>query len=173
MDAEEKSIARLLVCAILAITLAACQTGSKDLQVRKSDFGITWSTYKACRGSQTLRDVAHQAEILEAMAAGEDDHHFPGNGRSSSFGMTTLFTSNKPRLSADPQIMALDCWLHAGNLAAATGRDDLAYIMYLNVLRLPQTAENSYYMAAARSGLIGLHRTLQAAASGPSKPSPN
>ena len=162
--------------AVSALSLAGCQTGFNSLQgerTGRTDFGNTWTTYKACRNSDDLQVVAHYADSLGKLVAAPPSNKSGIATQPQPFRIASLFKANEPRLSADPQVMALDCWLHAGHLAASTGQHDLAYVIYSNVLRSPETPENRYYLGIAQASLIRLHGSLRAAHVSSSSYSPN
>ena len=166
-------IAWIVVC---ALSLPGCQSGSNSLQRGKTggaDFGNTWTTYKACRTSDDLQVVTQHADSLAKLMVAAPSDKSGIATESQSFRIASLFKANEPRLSANPQVMALDCWLHAGHLAASTGQHDLAYVIYSKVLRSPHTPENRYYLGVAQASLMSLHGSLRASHVPSSPYSPN
>lgn len=155
-------IAPIIVC---ALSLPGCQTGLNTLQSEKSagtEFGALWTTYRACRTSDDLQTVTTHVDSLRKLVPTSLTSKSGVVTDSNSFQFASLFKANEPRLSADPQVMALDCWLHAGHLAAATGQHELAFALYSEVLRSPRTPATHYYLGVAQARLMTLPGSLHA-----------
>jgi hypothetical protein len=60
------------------------------------------------------------------------------------------------RLAVDPKAMSASCTLHAGNIAAMSGRSDIAREMFNTVLREHAQSIYAYYAQQARTRLIEL-----------------
>lgn len=67
-----------------------------------------------------------------------------------------------PRLAVDLKAMAASCTLHAGDIAAISGRSDTARDMFIAVLSEHSEPLYAYYAEQARTRLIKLEAELQA-----------
>lgn len=157
------------------LMVTGCQSVFTDIQGKsfpEFDFGTSWSTYTACRKSLDIQDLLKKTEILGTLI----DSNGPtrtteGSGVSSH--LADFLRVNKPRYSADPQVMALDCWLHAGEVAELRGETEIAHQLYSRVLRVPRTTETAYFVTLAESSLGNLRLSLQAAANSASSVAPS
>ena len=163
----------IVVCACL---LVGCQTGHKALQneaTQRIDFESVWSKYKACRSSTDLGKVTREAALLDGLTHTREPYLLGARDEEQKFRISSFFEPSKPRLSVDPQIMAIDCWLHAGHVATSRGNNELAHHLYSRVLRSPQNPETRYYRAVAEASLIRLQGMLHAASLNTPTPHPN
>ncbi len=152
---------------VMFFFLTGCQTGGDLLQhtgQSQLDFGGSWSAYSACKQSRELRTVLKQADSLSP--AIQPAQLSPAGQPQLGLGarVAALLVANKPRYAADPQVMALDCWLHAGRIAEQQGQPEVAHRMYTKVLQGPRTADTAYFVGIAQSNLSTLQIPLQALA---------
>ena len=166
-------LASVIACCLF---FSGCQTGLTSRQSEKSggtDFQTMWTTYRACRTGSDLETVTHQADTLRKLVPRAQANKFGFVTESRAFQFTSLFKTNEPRLSADPQVMALDCWLHAGHLAASAGQHQLAYDYYSDILHSPRTPATYYYLGIAQTRLMSLPMSLHATQASSSPYPPN
>jgi hypothetical protein len=71
-----------------------------------------------------------------------------------------LVSNPTNRFAVDVRAMASACSLHAGQLAIAQGRVDLARDSFATVLTLHPSNDSSYYVTQAQSRLHGLERGI-------------
>lgn len=155
----------IILIIMCGLALPGCQTGVSTRETEKSGgtpFGAVWTAYRACRTSADLQVASLHADSLRKLVPPPTATKVGRMTESKSFELTSLFKANEPRLSAEPQLMALDCWLHAGHLAASTGQHDLAYTFYSDVLRSPRTPATHYYLGIAQARLMILSGSLHA-----------
>lgn len=135
-------------------SLPACQAGGAFNQEASDNtrFMNVWFTYTRCVTSSNLESTQHDSFQLRSI----------GRINLEQFDSPLPHLSPTTRLAVDLKAMSASCTLHAGDLAATSGRWDTARDMFNAVLREHPEPIYAYYAEQARARLIKLETGLQA-----------
>lgn len=142
---------RTTACLGIALTLSGCQgLHLQDQQAghRESVFNHLWGVFTHCRANsdpETSRQDAHRLSRAPRM-----DQSPPV---LLPHALRRLVSRPPLRLSVDPRAMAASCALHAGQTALAAGQNELASVMFHQIVREYPEAEYAFYVDQARDGL--------------------
>jgi hypothetical protein len=141
-----------LLLALLLVYLPACQTHGTLRQegLDNAAFMKVWQTYTHCVTSTNLSSTQEDSLQLRTLSHTQD----------GSIGLKS--TAASPRLAVDLKAMAASCTLHAGDIAATSGRNDTARDMFIAVLNEHSEPLYAYYAEQARTRLLRLEIGLQA-----------
>jgi hypothetical protein len=141
-----------LLLAMLLVYLPACQTNGTLRQegLDNAAFMKVWQIYTHCVTSSNLSSAQEDSLQLRTLSHTQD----------GSTGLKSAAAS--PRLAVDLKAMAASCTLHAGDIAATSGRNDKARDMFLAVLNEHSEPLYAYYAEQARTRLLKLEIGLQA-----------
>jgi hypothetical protein len=151
LSLSSKSVTALLLVLFLAY-LPGCQLNG-DLRQEGLDnaaFMSMWQIYTRCVTSSDLHSTQQDSSQLRTLSHAEE----------GSVGMNSKLPN--PRLAVDLKAMAASCTLHAGDIAAISGRSDTARDMFIAVLSEHSEPLYAYYAEQARTRLIKLEAELQA-----------
>ena len=131
-------------------TLAACQLNENLRQedLDNTRFMDVWSTYTHCVASLDLESTQQDSSRLRHLSQMEIG--------PTKFESSLPSSQTTTRLAVDPKAMSASCTLHAGNIAAMSGRSDIAREMFNTVLREHAQSIYAYYAQQARTRLIEL-----------------
>jgi hypothetical protein len=136
--------------AISVLLLTACQFSEKLRQgdLDNTHFMDVWSIYTHCVTSLDLESTQQDSFRLRTISK-------TGAGLTKfESSLSNLQTTT--RLAVDPNAMSASCTLHAGNIAAMSGRNDIAREMFNTVVREHTHSIYDYYAQQARTRLIEL-----------------
>jgi hypothetical protein len=151
LNLSSRSVTALLLTMSLAY-LPACQLNG-TLQQESLDnaaFMNLWQTYTRCITSSDFNSTQQDALQLRTLGHSED----------GSIGFKS--TVGNPRLAVDLKALSASCTLHAGDIAATSGRNDTARDMFIAVLNEHSEPLYAYYAEQARARLIKLEVGLEA-----------
>lgn len=129
--------------------LTACQLSGNLRQedLDNTRFMDVWLTYTHCVTSFDLESTQQDSSRLRNMSQTETS---PKSELPLANSQTTT------RLAVDPKAMSASCTLHAGDIAAMSGRADIAREMFNAVLTEHAQSIYAYYTQQARTRLIEL-----------------
>lgn len=153
----------IVLASALASTLTGCQsTGPiQSPGLDNSGFMNLWGTYKHCLSSTDAYTASSDANTLEQAGAGAQSRHDVEATAHSQF--ENLMPQPSPRLAVDVRAMAAACTLHAGHLAIASGKHELAHALLTSIVRNHTLPQFSYYHSRAQEELVNVKLNLQAA----------
>ena len=151
LNLSSRSVAVLLLITFL-VYLPACQINGTLRQegLDNAAFMNVWQTYTRCVSSSDLNSTQQDSLQLRTLSHAQD----------GSDGVK--WTLAHLRLAVDLKAMAASCTLHAGDIAATSGRNDTARDMFIAVLNEHSGPLYAYYTEQARTRLIKLEIGLQA-----------
>jgi hypothetical protein len=151
MSLSSRSVTTLVLILSLAC-LAACQGKGNVRQegLDNAEFMDAWQTYTRCISSSDLNTTQLDSLRLRTISQVE----------TGSPPFKAHVTNS--RLAVDLRAMSASCTLHAGDIAAISGRDDTARDMFNAVLDEYSAPLYAYYAEQARARLVRLGTGLQA-----------
>jgi hypothetical protein len=151
VNLPSRSIITLLLVMSLAY-LPACQSNGHVRQdgLDNTEFMDAWQTYTRCIASSDLSATQQDSFRLRTISQGDIG--------SAQYKPQSAHT----RLAVDLKAMSASCTLHAGDIAATSGRDETARDLFNVVLDEYSGPLYAYYAEQARARLIKLGTGLQA-----------
>jgi hypothetical protein len=140
-----------LLFLLLVVGLEGCQTtwlfDRSTAVIDNVSFMNLWKTYTHCRSSSEPDEMRLDAQQLDQAA-----HAVKLKSQSSIVlpaPIQHLISELLPRLAVDLKAMAMDCALHAGQVARSAGRPRLAVDLLNAVMATPPEVAYGYYVFEA------------------------